>query len=87
MNYRAVLSHEAAKTILRADVKLRARRQKRLHELVENPYDPRLSSPLSGRPGVRKSRVGDWRILFTVDQEKLLVQIATVDTRGQVYRH
>ena len=69
------------------DTKLRARLQKRIHELAENPYDPRLSSPLIGRPGVRKSRVGDWRILFTVDREKQLVQVATVDTRGQVYRH
>jgi mRNA interferase RelE/StbE len=87
VSHRAILSHEAAKTILRADAKLRARLQKRIHELAEDPYDPRLSSPLSGRSGVRKSRVGDWRVLFTVDREKLLVQIATVDTRGQVYRH
>jgi mRNA interferase RelE/StbE len=87
VNYRPVLSDEAAKTILRTDSKLRTRLQKRIRELADDPYDPRLSSPLSGRAGVRKSRVGGWRILFTVDRERQLVQVAAVDTRGQVYRH
>jgi mRNA interferase RelE/StbE len=85
--YKPVLSDEAAKTIRRADLKLRARLQKRIRQLAEDPYDPRLSSPLSGRTDVRKSRVGGWRILFTVDQDRNLVQIAAIDTRGQVYRH
>ena len=87
MSYRPLLSDEAAKSILRADSKLRARLQKRIRELAEDPYDPRLSSPLTGRASVRKSRVGGWRILFTVDRERQSVQIASVDTRGQVYRH
>lgn len=82
MNYSVVLSDEAAKVLLRTDAKLRAR----LHQLAENPFDPRLSAPLTDRPGVRKSRVGDWRILFTVDRPARRVQVATVDTRGQVYR-
>jgi mRNA interferase RelE/StbE len=46
----------------------------------------RLSSPLTERPGVRKSRVGGWRVLFSVDREARVVYIATVDRRGQVYR-
>ena len=87
MIYRPVLSDEAAKTILRADSKLRARLQKRIRELADDPYDPRLSSALTGRASVRKSRVGGWRILFTIDRDKQLMQVASIDTRGQVYRH
>ena len=87
MSYRPLLSDEASKTILRADSKLRARLQKRIRELAEDPYDPRLSSPLTGRASVRKSRVGGWRILFTIHREKQLIQVASIDTRGQVYRH
>lgn len=86
MNYSVVLSDEAAKALLRTDAKLRARLQNRLHQLAENPFDPRVSAPLTNWPGVRKSQVGDWRILFTVDRQKGLVQVAAVDTRGQVYR-
>ena len=87
MIYRPVLSDEAAKTIRRADAKLRARLENRIRDLADDPYDSRLSSPLTGRAGVRKSRVGGWRILFTVDQQRRLLQVAAVDTRGQVYRH
>ena len=86
MIYSVVLSDEAAKTLLRVDAKLRARLQKRFRQLAVNPYDPRLSAPLTARPGIRKSRVGDWRILFIVSREEALVQVVTVGARGQVYR-
>ena len=55
--------------------------------LAENPFDPRLSAPLTERAGVRKSRVGGWRVLFTVDRDAKVLFIVTVDTRGQVYKH
>jgi len=86
VTFRTILSHEAAKTLLRADAKLRARIQKRIHDLAEEPFDARLSAQLVGRPGVRKSRVGDWRILFTVDRENGILYVAAIDTRGQVYK-
>ena len=47
----------------------------------------RLSAPLTERPGIRKSRVGGWRILFSMDREAQVLYILTVDTRGQVYKH
>jgi mRNA interferase RelE/StbE len=42
---------------------------------------------LTERAGVRKSRVGGWRILFIVDQDAKVLYVVTVDTRGQVYKH
>jgi mRNA interferase RelE/StbE len=56
-------------------------------QLAVDPFDLRLSAPLADRPGIRKSRVGGWRVLFTVDREAKVIYILTVDTRGQVYRH
>ncbi len=58
----------------------------RLMQLAEDPFDSRLSSPLTGRPEVRKSRVGGWRILFTVDRDSQVIYVATVGPRGQVYK-
>ena len=55
--------------------------------LAANPFDARLSSPLTDVPGVRKSRVGPWRILFVLDHDAKEIRVATVDTRGQVYRN
>jgi mRNA interferase RelE/StbE len=56
-------------------------------QLADDPFAPRLSAPLADRPGIRKSRVGGWRILFTVDREAKAVCILSIDTRGQVYKH
>ena len=44
-------------------------------------------APLTERTGVRKSRVGGWRILFIVDRDAKVLYVVTVDTRGQVYKH
>ncbi|HXB67854.1 MAG TPA: type II toxin-antitoxin system RelE/ParE family toxin [Candidatus Acidoferrales bacterium] len=87
MNYRVSVGREAEKVLDRLDRPTEFRIRHRLVQLAEDPFDPRLSGPLAERAGVRKSRVGGWRILFTVDREAKLIYVLTVDTRGQVYKH
>ncbi|MBZ5728349.1 MAG: type II toxin-antitoxin system RelE/ParE family toxin [Acidobacteriia bacterium] len=87
MNYRVSVAHEAEKILDRLDRNFEQRVRARFGQLAVDPFDPRLSSPLADRPGIRKSRVGGWRLLFTVDREARLIHILTVDTRGQVYKH
>jgi mRNA-degrading endonuclease RelE of RelBE toxin-antitoxin system len=81
------VTHEAEKVLDRLDRSTERRLRTRFLQLAEDPFDPRLSSPLTERAGVRKSRAGGWRILFTVDRDARMIYVATVDTRGQVYRH
>lgn len=87
MNYRVSISHEVEKVLDRLDRPTEHRIRRRFLQLAEDPFDPRLSAPLTERQGVRKSRVGGWRILFAVDREATVVNVLTVDTRGQVYKH
>jgi mRNA interferase RelE/StbE len=87
VKYRVGVSHDAEKVLDRLDRQAERRLRARFVQLGDNPFDPRLSAPLTERPGVRKSRVGGWRILFTVDRDAMIVNIVTVDTRGQVYKH
>lgn len=87
MSYRLVLSSEAEKVLDRLDRVTERRLRARFEQLAPDPFDARLSSPLVQRVGVRKSRVGRWRILFTVDREAQVIHIVTIDTRGQVYKH
>lgn len=84
---RVVVAHEAEKILDRLDRPTEQRIRARFVQLAEDPFDPRLSAPLTERAGVRKSRVGGWRILFTVDRDAKVLYVLTVDTRGQVYRH
>lgn len=52
--------------------------------LAENPRPP-ASRPLRGREGWRL-RVGDYRILYTIHDEVLVIVIVTVGHRREVYR-
>ena len=87
MNFRVNVVHEAEKILDRLDRPTEQRVRARFVQLAVDPFDLRLSAPLADRPGIRKSRVGGWRVLFTVDREAKVIYILTVDTRGQVYRH
>ena len=51
--------------------------------LAEDPRPP-ASRALSGRPGYRV-RVGDYRILYTIDDGVLLVVVVTIGHRRDVY--
>lgn len=87
MKYRVSVSREAEKVLDRLDRPTERRLRARFIQLGDDPFDPRLSAPLTERAGARKSRVGGWRILFAVDRDAMVVNILTVDTRGQVYKH
>jgi mRNA interferase RelE/StbE len=55
----------------------------KLKEVADDPYNPRLSYPLTSSDK-RSTRVGKYRILFQIDPAILLV--SDIGPRGQVYR-
>ena len=87
MNFQVKLAREAQKVLDRLDRSTERRIRQRIVLLCEDPFDPRLSAPLTERAGLRKSRVGGWRILFTVDLDYKIIFVLTINTRGQVYKH
>jgi mRNA interferase RelE/StbE len=87
VTYRVSITHEAEKILDRLDRPTEQRIRTRFGQLADDPFDPRLSAPLTERAGVRKSRVGGWRILFAVDRDAKIIYILSVDMRGQVYKH
>ena len=52
--------------------------------LADDPRPP-ASRPLRGRPGYRL-RVGDHRVVYTVDDGVLTIVVVTVGHRRDVYR-
>jgi mRNA interferase RelE/StbE len=60
---------------------------KRLRELGTAPRDPQFSKPLVAMDGLRSSRIGGWRILFTIaDAPSATVYVVDVRKRGEAYR-
>ena len=71
----------ALRGIARAD---RDRLQAAIALLAQDPRPP-SSRRLTGRPGYRV-RVGDYRIIYTVDDGLLLIVVVTLGYRREVYR-
>ena len=63
---------------------MRARLQGVIAMLATDPRPP-ASRPLTGRPAWRV-RVGDYRIIYTIEDDVLLVVVVTLGHRRQVYR-
>ena len=86
MSYTICLQTAAVKVLDRVDRPTNSRLLRRLDELSEDPFDPRISKALRDPGGKRSSRVGDWRIIYSVDLSARTVAVFFIEPRGQAYR-
>lgn len=85
MSFEVILARSAERYLERLPRDAQRRVVERLAQLATEPYGSH-SKPLQGRAGERSSRVGGWRIIFTVDRDRELVEISDIGPRGQIYR-
>jgi len=81
--YRIELRPAAARALRKLDPVVRPRIQGAIGLLADDPRPP-ASRPLRGRPGYRV-RVGDYRIIYTVADDVLLIAVVTLGHRREVY--
>lgn len=86
MSYALRIDKQAAKTLKSLDQPTSRRLLARLQTLSTNPYDQRLATALEMQPSVRKSRVGNWRIFFEVEEAAHITAIVAIKPRGRAYR-
>ncbi len=86
MKYQVRLSDRSAKDLDRLSRDVQQRMLKRLEQLAEDPFDSRLSAALQNQGSLRKSRVGGWRIIFSVNEPDRAIEVVTIERRGQVYQ-
>ena len=87
MSYRTEFSREAMKRRDRLDQATYQRVERRLDELEANPYDPQISKLLKGLEGMRSSRVGGWRIVYTIYEKAKTIHVVAIRPRGEAYRN
>lgn len=83
--WQVLISHQAEKTLRRLDATLRARIDQAIHGLASDPF-PANSRKLVGYADDYRLRVGDWRIIYTVRQQQLVILVVKIASRGQVYK-
>jgi mRNA interferase RelE/StbE len=84
VSYRIEVRPAAVRAMKRIDHRDRTRIQAAIALLALDPRPPGAKA-LRGRDGLRV-RVGDYRILYTVHDEVLLVVVVTLGHRRDVYR-
>jgi mRNA interferase RelE/StbE len=83
--YRIEIRPAAAHALRKLDPQIRPRVQGAIALLADDPRPP-AARALRGRPGYRV-RVGDYRIIYAVTDDVLLVVVVTLGHRRDIYEH
>lgn len=82
--YRIEFRPAALRELRKIDRSMQPRIQGAIALLAQDPRPP-ASRPLQGREGYRL-RVGDYRIIYTIDNGNLLIVVVTIGHRRDVYQ-
>jgi mRNA interferase RelE/StbE len=85
MSYGLIFGRQAKKEIKTLDTSTIKRIEVRLQQLSNNPFDPRISKAIKMSPGRRTSRVGDWRIIYQMNETERLIEVVSLWPRGKAY--
>ncbi|GAA1420518.1 type II toxin-antitoxin system RelE/ParE family toxin [Agrococcus citreus] len=83
--YDVQLSKGAARALRKLDRPVQARILAALALLRDDPR-PATVKALSGHPGYLRVRVGDYRVIYTIEDDHLVVLVLTIGHRRTVYR-
>lgn len=83
--YEVLISRRAVRALASLPRSEQQRVRAAIDLLAENPRPPGCR-PLKGEPGVYRVRVGDYRILYEVFDQRLVVHVVRVAHRRDVYR-
>ncbi len=81
--YRIELRPAAVRALRKLDPPIRRRVQGAIALLAQDPRPP-AARALKGRPGLRV-RVGDYRVIYAIHDEVLLVVVVTLGHRRDIY--
>lgn len=85
MSYSIVLSPAARKSLARLPAEIAARIITKISPLAENPRPPGAVA-LQGVKGDLRLRVGDYRIIYRVEDDSQVVRVVKIAHRSEIYR-
>lgn len=85
MAYKVLFRAEARKAFDSLDPAVRRQVGRAIDRLAENPR-PRQSTPVVSEPGALRIRTGDWRVIYEIHENELVVLVLDVGHRSNIYR-
>ena len=84
--YKIIFKKEAAKSLIKLPRNVAKTIREKLVVIAANPYAENPNAKkLQGRDGYRL-RVGDWRVIYEIQNDELVILVLRVAPRGEVYR-
>ncbi len=84
--YQIVFTKQAAKSLQRVPRNVSDLICEKLAQLAADPFAKSLNIiKLQNRPGYRL-RVGDWRVIYEMQKDQLVILVLKIAPRGEVYR-
>ena len=85
--YRVEFTKSSRKEFERLPVKLRLKTVEALSLLSQNPYSELLKiKKLKGAEGLYRIRLSDYRVVYEIRNELLIVLVIKIGHRGEIYR-
>ena len=84
--YKLKYRRQARNYLARLPLKIKAVIVNNLHELAANPDSPSLDiDTLKGRTGFRL-KVGQYRVIYTRQDDRLIIEVVKIRPRGDIYK-
>ena len=83
--YRLIEHKKAIKFLKNQSADFRERVYKAYIEMLENPFSNHNCIRLKGLRNIYRKKVGDFRIIYEVRDNELLIIVVDIDSRGQIY--
>jgi len=84
--YKITYTAQAAKTFLKMPRNTANLVREKLAQIANDPFGSNQNATkLQGRPGYRL-RVGDWRVIYVINKEQVVIIVLKIALRGEVYR-
>jgi len=84
--WNVILLKEPEKVLRRIPRELVERMARVIRGLAEDPWPPG-NRKLTGYEGLYRLRVGEWRIIYSVHRNQLVVLVIEISPRGGAYRN
>jgi mRNA interferase RelE/StbE len=83
--YRVLTTKSFGKALARLPLNWQKRIVAKIREVAVDPYAPNNNlTKLQGRDGYRL-RVGDWRVIYELQYDRLVMLVLDVGPRGDIY--
>jgi|LSQX01.2.fsa_nt_gb mRNA interferase RelE/StbE len=85
--YSIEFTKRARRQVLKLDPRLQERVEAAVDSLVHWPVEGKSVRPLKGQlEGLYRMRVGDYRVILAVDEERGIISVREIGHRGSIYR-